>query len=378
MQTLRQLFTQAESSDSFGPERLVPMEQALAADNRSNLPWYLRFLVGLGAWLASGFFIAFFLILIGDQDKQRMAVGMAGLVLLTVSLVVVWLKPGLFLGQCCLAASFAGQFMIYYGFLPMEHHTLGTAAVLSIGLAVALYGLYSDTLQRLVTCVGALQVTLAWIYLGNNCDPIEGGSHPGHSVLPWALAYWAMHLAGIAWCFMRTSQRSIRVAPLGYALVLSLAAWQVENLEHLWDVAFMSQPQAGLQPGPRVAFLVRPICTAVMFLGVVAWAAGGTQVLRRFGLPLAALALTLEVIIWFGAGGVILPLLLITLGFFVESRVIQLVGLVLLPIFLFSYYYNLRLDLLAKSVALAGSGLALLLLRAGLKRGALVDFKEVS
>jgi uncharacterized membrane protein len=123
---------------------------------------------------------------------------------------------------------------------------------------------------------------------------------------------------------------------------------------------------------------IRLAGTALMLIGVVIWAAGGKETAPRFALPYAGLACALAAIIWLGAGGVLLPLLLIILGFSIQSGGILGIGLILLPIFLFNYYYNLHLDLLAKSVALAGAGLALLLLRSGLRRWLRLEFKEAS
>lgn len=377
MQTLQQLLTFPETTEAFSPERRQKLDQALAEDNRSDMPWYLRFIIAVGAWLASAFFIGFFLVLIGSEDKNRLDLGIAGLVLLVGSTTLFRQKLGLFVNQCCLAASLAGQFMIYFGFLPEHHHTLGSAVVLSIGLAAVLYWLYPDMLQRLITCVAALQLTLAWIYLGSNGEDWMIRNDSGHDALLLGSFYWALHLVTLGWCLMRTSRRSMDLAPLGYALVISLAAWQFENLGGLWAHNEIASGWFPSQAEVEWSDHIRPICTALMFFGVVVWAAGGKETLPRFVLPYAGLACALFAIVWLGAGGVLLPLLLITLGFFIESRVILGMGLILLPIFLFSYYYNLHLDLLAKSVALAGAGLALLLLRAGLKRWLQLEFKEV-
>jgi uncharacterized membrane protein len=377
MQTLQQLVTLQETTGAFGSERMQKLDQALAEDSRSDMPWYLRFIIAAGAWLASVFFIGFFMAMIGWHDNHRTGLGIAGLMLVVGSTILVRPKLGLFVNQCCLAASLAGQGMIYFGFLPEQHHTLGSAVALSIGLGAALYWFYPDMLLRLITCVAALQITLAWIYLGGNGGGFISGNHLDHDVLPLTLLYWVFHLVALGWCLMRTSRWSRDLAPLGYALVISLAAWQCENLSGFW---VHNEFAGGWAPGQAVTqwpYYIQPISTALILFGVVVWAAGGTGTLSSFALSYAGLACALFAIIWLGAGGVMLPLLLITLGFFTESRVILGMGLILLPVFLFSYYYNLRLDLLAKSVALAGAGLALLLLRAGLRRWLQLEFKEV-
>ena len=360
MQTLPQLYLRTESGPPLSAERLQQMERTLLQDHESDMPWYLRFIVGLGAWLASAFFITFFIVLVGWDEKNRELFGVVGLILLAASLGIFRLRLGLFVSQCCLAASLAGQFMLYYGFLPAEHHTLASAAFLSLALAVLLYVLYPDILQRLIVCMATLQINLAWIYLGNNGEPFEEGHQLGDRVVLLTSLYWMLHLAGIGWCFLRINRQSSRLAPLGYALVLSLAAWQLENLSDLWP---------RIVSGHQIWFYyIRPVSTALALLGVITWASGGLTAWSRFRLPFMALTLALIAILWLGAGGVFPALFLITLGFFSERRVVLGIGLILLPVFMSSYYYNLHLDLLAKSVALIGSGLALILLRTGLQR----------
>jgi uncharacterized membrane protein len=372
MTTFRQLLSLPESGGAIDGARLQQIESALTQNSSSDLPWYLRFIIALGAWLSSAFFIGFALMFIGDEESHRQDLGVSGLILLALSIVVVRRKPGLFISQCCLAASFAAQFLIYYGLLPESHHPLGSAVVFSISLAAMLYWLYPDVVQRLVVCVAALQITLAWIYLGNNGGLFGDGEHMAASAVWLSQVYWLLHLAGIAWCLMRVSRHSVLLAPLGYAFVLSLAAWQVENMFNAWSfVQTLSLIQVWVWPS-----YIRPACTAAMLFCVIVWAAGGVETLRRNVAPFAGLALTLIAITWFGPGGVFLPLTFLTLGLFLQSRIMQGLGLILLPVFLSVYYYNLHLDLMAKSVALIGSGLALLLLRSGLQRLLATEIKS--
>lgn len=378
MQTLQQLLTLPEIAANFGPKRLQKLEGMLAEDYRSDMPWYLRFFVALGAWLASAFFIGFLLAITGLDWRHRMALGILGLALLAGATFLARLKLGIFANQCCLAASLTGQFFIYYGFLPEQHNTLAMAMAMSVGLAAALYWLYPDTVQRVIACVAALQITQVWIYLGNSGEGLGSGMHSVNYVVPMESLYWALQLAAIACCFLVACRSPVPLAPLGHALILAMVTWQLANL----GAFFWNHDMFGMRAWNRAAILwlyyVRLACTALSLFGLVVWAAGGRQSLTRFALPYAGLACALAAIIWLGAGGILLPLLLITLGFFIESSFILGIGLTLLPIFVYAFYYSLRLDLLAKSVSLAGAGGALLLLRAGLRRWLPLEFKEAA
>lgn len=375
MKSLKELCLVSGSAESFGPERLRRVEEALIEDHRSDLPWYLRTIVAIGAWLASCFFLAFAITLIGWQDEHQTTIGCIGVTLLIIAVVVGRQKWGMFIGQCALAVSLAGQAMIYYGFVSEHFHPLGMATALSIGLAALLYFAYPNFLSRLMTCFAALQVTLLWIYAGDNGELFSGPQRVQSDLSQFVLLYWAFHLGAICWCFLR-QRHSVLLAPLGYALIASLAAWQVENLSNAWirsTVITYSIPWV-----EWMYFNLRIGLTALTLFGVSIWAAGGISALREKAPFFIGLALALAALVWFGSGGVLLALLFLLLGFSLQNRVILGLGLILFPVFLTHYYYNLNLDLFAKSGVLIGSGLVMLLLRAGLTRWVFADLKEAA
>ncbi|MEI9997806.1 MAG: hypothetical protein WDO13_00830 [Verrucomicrobiota bacterium] len=61
MKSLKELCLASGSAESFGPERLRQVERALIEDHDSDMPWYLRIIVAIGAWLASFFIVGFIL-----------------------------------------------------------------------------------------------------------------------------------------------------------------------------------------------------------------------------------------------------------------------------------------------------------------------------
>ena len=68
------------------------------------------------------------------------------------------------------------------------------------------------------------------------------------------------------------------------------------------------------------------------------------------------------------APGILLAIMLMVLGYARHERLLLATGVVLIPVFLFLYYYQLDLSLLQKSAALAGSGALLLAGRFYLRR----------
>jgi len=375
MKSLKELCLSPKNNESFGPERMTQIEQALIEDHKSDMPWYLRIIVGIGAWLASCFFLGFVIVLVGDQEEHRITIGFIGIALLVAAVIIGRQKWGIFIGQCALAVSLAGQAMIYWGYLPEQHHTIGSATAFSIGLATLLYLVYPDFLSRLLTCFAALQITLFWIYVGNNGDLFSDAyrARPEFSLL--LTLCWMLHLGGICWCFLRGRNFSL-LAPLGYALLISLATWQLESLIRIWSYAY--EVHYSIASINWVLYHQRIILTALTLFGISTWAVGGISILHNKAPLFIGLALALTALVWLGAGGIILALLFLLLGFSLQNRPILGLGLIMLPVFLIHYYYNLNLDLLAKSGVLIGSGLVLLMLRTSLARWTLTDPKEAA
>ena len=291
MPTLRQLFSLPEWADQFGPERLQRIEAVLTGEHSSDLPWYLRFLIGAGAWLASFFFIGFFLSLFGFHEDARTGFGIIGLVLLAGAMVIVRLNPNLFLGQCCLAACLAGQGMIYFGFLPDSAHALDYAVVLSIGLAGLVYALYPDFLPRLITCFAALVLTHFWIMRDEWIFSSDDSSI--NNIVLWLPAFSILQLAALIACFALAGRWSATLAPLGYALLFSLTVWGLQVIFPLTKI-FYSSEESGIPDHahfiiPPSAYIY-PAFSALVLLGVIIWAAGGLKTYRQHPLPFLGVA----------------------------------------------------------------------------------------
>jgi hypothetical protein len=91
---------------------------------------------------------------------------------------------------------------------------------------------------------------------------------------------------------------------------------------------------------------------------LIGWAAGSAEKLKTGPLMLASLGAILLGIV--SAPGVILSICLMVLGYSKHENLLVLMGILLIPVFVFLYYHNLDSSLIAKSGILIGSGIVLL------------------
>ena len=144
--------------------------------------------------------------------------------------------------------------------------------------------------------------------------------------------------------------------PLSYALVCSLCV-------HVLLLA------SGELASEDITVISPYFASLVLTAGLIAlfgWAAGGMAKLKIQPLLLASMGAALLGLI--AAPGILLAIMLMVLGYARHERPLLATGVLLIPVFLFLYYYQLDLSLLQKSAALAGSGALLLAGRFYLRR----------
>ena len=139
--------------------------------------------------------------------------------------------------------------------------------------------------------------------------------------------------------------------PLSYALVFSLCA----------SVLFLAaHNEFGYWTGEE---LIRPEFINVVLAGglvtLIAWAAGSLKKLKSKPLAIASVGVLLFGLI--SAPGIILAIGLMILGYAKHEKLLIISGVLLMPVFIFLYYYNLDIFLMQKSGVLVSSGFALIL-----------------
>ncbi len=345
----------AEGLDAGDPE-----SWRAQLEEGSATPWFVRLLVGFGAWTA-GLMLAVGLGAILALGRSGAALLIVGLALCAGGAALRQASKGDFSAQFALSMSLAGQAMAGVGLVLLsdrgDRWNLFFAAMTA--LEVGLLLLFRDTVHRYLSAfAGALLFTLLLEHL--RFAWLES-AFLGLALLAWGL------LPATVW---RGPLRALR-RPLGYALAtvfLGLFLWH--SLERmlfhhssgpaLWAAGFRDLPVwvlGALAPG--------------LLLGAAA-----LRILLRLGQPLASAPalLVLAAVLGLSLLGLRVPgvaAVLFVLVLAAEAREPALFGLGVVAglVLLARLYYDLDLSLLGKSAALAGSGGLLLLLRVLLGAG---------
>ena len=93
-------------------------------------------------------------------------------------------------------------------------------------------------------------------------------------------------------------------------------------------------------------------------IALFGWVAGGVKKLKSEPLAMASIGAVLLGLL--SAPGMLLAIGLMVIGYAKHEKPLIILGILLMPIFLFFYYYNLDISLMQKSGILTGSGIVLL------------------
>jgi len=296
--------------------------------------WYITFMMGAGAWLAALFLLCVLGILdLLDNESSALLLGLAG----TAGAVLVRRRAaGEFLRQLCLAVLLASEVLLCYGLSSIDLRlTWGglTCALLFIPLAG-----FADRAGRILTALVMGVVVLITAY----DDP----------VLPVDVFVLGLALlAGFCWLRQHAllAGRWGRVqAPLGYASLVTL--FLLLQMSY-WD---------WLSGQRHVAW-----SSSLLLTCAVLWMVARLQ--RGLQLPLGAGLASLLAVVVLGSVSAGVPGLMagvgaLILGFAARNAVVQGMAWIYLLVFGTTFYYELSLTLLQKSLVLVLSGATLLVL----------------
>ena len=248
-------------------------------------------------------------------------------------------------------------------------HFWGVVAGLAL-ITAATYFVYRLTIDRFLSCLGVCcALTLAIIVDHESADYHEGS-------MPWPSGAWSVESIipiGLTLCGLATLQGSLaayllsgrvgrKFLPMAYALVGGLAL-------NVFTVTF--EGSRGEKASEFPFGLVLGLLLAVGLIVLTARSAGGRQAFRHPRLVAAMLA-SLACGCFFPPG-ILLGICLLVYGYGHHDRLLTTFGGLVLPVFLFYWYYDMDMTLTEKSAVLLGSGLALLAARFLFCRG---DFSE--
>lgn len=315
--------------------------RAAAARKPSGTPWFVRVLIGAGAWVAAVLLVIFLALL--DVFDSRPAVIIIGVFVYGSGVALRRLTSGDFAVQLALAAGMGGAAMVVGG-LGLELRGSSEMAVLIVaGFIVSslTVAIFPDVVMRfLATVGGCVSMVLA-------CHELKLG--PDAAVTVIAVA------GGLVWHFQPQllARPALRVLhrPVAWGLVVSLLGFMLTTVNDLAN-DFRVGPAAAVSVG--VALLVL----------VVAIAREQQASLSAEPVVVALVSVVALAAVMLRAPGVLAGLYVASLAFHRRSPLMLGLALVFVAVFLANYYVELELSLWFRALVLMGSGALLFAVRA--------------
>ncbi len=311
------------------------------SQGKSEMPIYIRILVGVGAFFSSIFFIGFLAVVkIIDFDSAGGLI-FFGLLFMTGAYFLLKMAEEndetvfhSFMTQCSFCSIAIGKVFFVAG-LTTAFEKQAMIPLASLIVTLFTYNLYKMFMDRFLSSTATLLAFMAWIVS-------EYDIRESREILLCIL--FLIEMGGAS--YLLTSRKLSRVfTPLSYAFAFSLCAfvWLITVEENVF-----SPP----------AFIFMNVVLTVAFIGLIGWAAGGAEKLKKESLLIACGG---AVILGFiSSPGILLSLALLVVGYARHDRILTQGGALLLPIYLLHYYYNIDLTLAEKSAVLIFSGAVLL------------------
>jgi len=313
-------------------------------------PWFVKALAGFGAWIAAGFLLSFF----GCTGlyKEEAALIVLGVLLCVSATFLRRSGQGAFLEQLALALALAGVGLITTGVAILARDE-SIPAIAHFVVCAALLLTFPDPILRFLATLnmGGAALFLLWDGLG--------GVGLDVGILACAAL---MHGLFLFQSRLTAGSRGDLVGPVGFALASgipgALLARGIPDVVGTFLVDRAALPVPALTVG----------LTAITFF--TAWSVMKELKLDPSGGAGAAVfaALTVTALLTPHTPAVITAVGLLTLGFHRRSNILLGLAVAFLLASGGWYYYDLGLTLLAKAIALAGSGLVFLALRLALTR----------
>lgn len=325
------------------PEGLDGMLAVADQGEQHSAPWFVRLLVGCGAWVAAGFLGAFLAMI--EWIPEGIGAAVFGGLLLT-GVGALRRSPAAsgsdFLQQLALAGWLVGQVMVVFG-VGEGTDSLPLAAGIALLVQAASVAFLPDPVARFLASgfavAALLTLMLHWKVPHSHELAILLAFVPG------GLLWW--HRSGLL-----AGPLPQAVNPVGYGLICSAFALLLLALADPFD-----QHPSGLLAGNALSIGVLVMAGALL----------GERLRSGPGLAVMGFVLLLG-LATSSAPGVMAAAGTLVLGFRSGERTLQGLAWTFLLFFLAAFYYNMNVSLLEKSGLLVGSGALLLGLRALLRR----------
>lgn len=342
--SLESVVQQLESEGLVPPDK-SEQAAALIARLRAVQPWYIRAMVGFGAWLAS-------LLLIGFFAGFSLAVGGVTLVGLVLVVAAVWLRrqsDNDFIVQASLAASLAGQGLLAWGIADLmvgDNFKIGCSIVLV--QSTLLFFLFPDRIHRVLMVLFASSAITALIYAFklNALVPVLGPLFAAALVLIYQNRP-SLTAAGHGH-FARPLETGLMLSAFGCLLLSTI--YLLPELGS--DFVFY--------PRPWISTIL--LGALFLYIGYRTWrvllaGAGKGAVAIVYGLMIAVIVTAMPM------PGLLLALIVVMLGAASGHRTFIGAGSAFLIVFVAAYFYGIEVSMLTKSIVLVSSGVAVLIAR---------------
>jgi uncharacterized membrane protein len=305
-------------------QQVEDFELSMRAQNESALPWFVRGLAGLGAFVAS-VLLLFYLLLAGTITENNGVMFGLGMCALACLLTRVMTSP--LVHQACLSISLCGQLTVWlvYALTDGIGSPAKTALVMTF-LELALLAGYPGAFGRF------LSVNFAGLFLARWISLVA--PTPAIDLLVLAVA----SLVTFLWLAQH------RIMPVSATLAPAYAPVAIGAVTLLFTFLLSTISWTGVMP--PVGMLT---ALGLVILTVKAADEMGAS-------PKTLVGLTLGGLICSSAPGVMAAVLVLLLGFYRRNHTLKGMAIVFLLTFGSAYYYHLALSLLVKCAVLSLSG----------------------
>lgn len=308
----------------------------------TGVAWYQHLLLAVGVFVA---FVCFLLLLtVSDFFNQTSLAQSVWAVFFILTAIGFYhhvvaaqsreeRTSAVFVTQASFVLIIAGQGLLLFqlpDYLNFTH--LWQLTLLTALLAAVTFPLYPVVLSRVISVSAVLFLLL--YALPFSMTPVFFALLVGMVVLSFSLRL-------SAWRYLR------------YACIMVIFLRLTLPLSASGHIVFFNSPYQEINPYPLYfpsLIIAVILCACILYLAA--------KQRRYYGIWL--LCITVLVLSYFLPATLFFALLLMLLGYATHDKVITGLGLLLLPYYLFEYYYNLQRSLLDKSLLLMASGSVLL------------------
>ncbi len=313
-------------------------------ENRQELqPWYIRTMVGFGAWLAS-------LLLIGFVGSIGFAADagfvIVGGIFIGAAVFARIKSANDFMVQSALACSLAGQALFAYGIVEI---TAGDSFenILSIVIILnsLLFFLFPDSTHRILSILIAMASlsVLLYTWKQNVIVPILG------PLVAAAMVFFYKRQGKYI-----ESGKAHLIRPLITGLMLTSFGFLLLSTVYILPDLRL---EMAFYPRPWISTIL--LSALLLYLGTWVW----PQISADTGSSAKVVFYGLLVVICTAAWaipGLLLALIVIMLGVSSGDRMFICAGIGFLVVFIASYFYGIQVSMLTKSISLVATGIAVL------------------